>query len=74
MANKVAKIIVDKDACIGSATCVVIAPNAFELDTDGISQPKDTFTQHTDEELINAARSCPTQAIKLFDAQGNEIL
>ncbi len=71
--RKVATVTVDKKACIGAATCVVLAPNAFELDSDNIASLKTTALTHTDQELINAAASCPTQAIKLFDASGIEI-
>lgn len=71
--RKVAKVTVDKKACIGAATCVVLAPNAFELDSENIASLKTTALLHTDQELIDAAASCPTQAIKLFDANGAEI-
>ncbi len=71
--RKVKKITVDRNACTGAATCVVLAPQAFELDSEGVASVKATALSHTDEELIAAAISCPTQAIKLYDEQGNEI-
>ncbi len=70
----VSKIVVDKDACIGAGTCVVLAPNAFELDSKGIANVKmDAINQHTYDELLEAAKSCPTGAIKLFDQENKEI-
>ncbi|MBI2414525.1 ferredoxin [candidate division WWE3 bacterium] len=71
--RKVYKVAIDKNACIGAATCVVIAPKAFVLDKDGVVEALSTVLDHTDEELIQAAKSCPTQAIKLLDENGNEI-
>jgi len=73
MATKIKKIIVDKDACIGAATCIALAPQAFELNSDGIAVVKTTALDHTDQELIDAAKSCPTQAIKLVDENDNEV-
>lgn len=70
---KVAKIQIDRKACIGAATCVVIAPDAFELDAQGISVAKVDATNNSTELLLQAAKSCPVSAIKLFDEQGKVI-
>ncbi len=71
--RKVHKILIDRAACIGAGTCVVIAPKAFELDKDGIAVTLATSSEHTDEALLQAAQSCPTQAIKLLDEEGNAL-
>lgn len=71
--KKITKIVIDKDACIGAATCVALASKAFILNDDNVVELMDTAMEHTDEELIIAAKSCPTQAIKLLDASGNEV-
>lgn len=71
--RKVDKIQIDKGACIGAATCGILAPQAFQLDKDGIASLLPTAMTHTDEELIQAAKSCPTQAIKLLDKDNNQI-
>jgi len=76
MENKqqISKIVVDKGACIGAGTCVVLAPNAFELDSSGVAIVKiDAISHQTFEELLEAAKSCPTGAIKLFDENNKEI-
>lgn len=60
------KIIVDKDKCIGCGACVATAPKSFRLSEDGkaevIEPPKDS-----EEEIKNAAESCPVEAIKIVD-------
>lgn len=70
---KISKVIVDRAVCIGSATCVVTAPDAFELDSDGISVVKTDALKVDQETLLRAAKSCPVQAISVFDEDGNKI-
>ena len=47
MDKKIAKIYVDRDLCIGAASCVAIAPGVFALDDENKSdrrrQRDDTF-------------------------------
>ena len=71
--RKIHKIVIDREACIGAATCVVVAPKAFDLDQDSIAIVKDHALDVDDDTLLMAAQSCPTQAILLFDEGGNQI-
>ena len=69
---KIARIFVDRDLCIGAASCVAIAPGVFALDDENkavVTNPKGA----DDETILLAAQSCPTRAILLFDEQGNQI-
>lgn len=70
--RRVFRIEVDRDLCIGAASCVALAPETFEMDGEAKAIVKDTAA-HTDEEIIAAAESCPTKAISLFDEDGNRI-
>lgn len=70
--RRVARVEVDRDLCIGAASCIALAPETFELDAEGKAIVKDTAA-HTDEEIIAAAESCPTKAIALYDEDGNRI-
>lgn len=67
------KFHVDKDLCIGAATCVAIAPNTFLLDSEAKAIILDTAEADTDETIIDAARGCPTAAIIVEDTSGNKI-
>ncbi len=67
------KFHVDKDLCIGAATCVAIAPNTFLLDSDAKAIILDTAESDSDDTIIDAARGCPTAAIIVQDASGNNI-
>lgn len=71
--RKVHKIVVDRKACIGAETCVIVAPQAFEMDNDKIAIVKSEFYKAEDDTLFMAAQSCPTAAIILYDKDGNQI-
>lgn len=85
---KIAKLMVDRNLCIGAASCIAVAPGGFELDaenkavirrkaappTSDATERKDLEDEHIDDEtLLLAAKSCPTQAIIVFDEEGKQI-
>lgn len=66
------KIIVDREACIGAASCVAIAMKTFQLDAEGKAE---VIGEHdTREAIIEAARSCPTNAIRVLEDDGTPIV
>lgn len=86
--KKIGKIVVDRQLCIGAATCVVMAGDVFELDNENkaiIKRKKGKRDSGpatradlegegvTDEQLLLAAQSCPTKAIALYDEEGKQI-
>lgn len=69
---RIAKIVVDREACIGAAPCVTVAPGVFQLDEDFkayVVDPKGA----DDATILLAAQACPVQAILLYDEAGNQI-
>ena len=65
-------VIVDRAACIGSADCVAVAPTVFRLDQRRRVVLLDPAT--VDEDTIRrAAERCPTDAIILEDANGEQV-
>jgi ferredoxin len=58
---------VDRELCIGSGTCVRLAPRAFALDDEEISVVVDPEAAGEDK-LRLAAEACPTEAIRIVDA------
>ncbi len=62
------KVVVDFDRCQSNALCQSSAPEVFEVRDDGILY---LLTDAPSEELRSkveeAARLCPTQAIKILD-------
>lgn len=71
--RKIAKIVVDRDLCIGAGPCVAVGPMAFKLDKEAKAVVKKEWIKHSDDELIIAAQSCPVMAILLYDENGNQI-
>ena len=81
------KVRVDRALCIGAASCVAVAPDTFELDSEGkaVIKKKDgsmtsDFVNYSDindneTNIMNASKSCPVNAIIIVevDDKGNEI-
>jgi len=72
--NSNAKVVIKviNDKCISAATCIIHAPNTFDLDDNGIVYAKEG-TWDEAEKIIDGARSCPTTAIIVEDLQGNQL-
>ena len=64
---------IDRNLCIGAATCVAMAPKAWALDDAAKAIILDTAGEETDESLIEAARGCPVLAIFITDEDGKQI-
>lgn len=81
------RIVVDPDLCIGAASCVTIAPDTFQLNTEnkaevldhGIAEGGPSYerivdvTEEEKETIILGAQSCPTLAIIIFDEAGVQL-
>ncbi len=88
MPGKIKYLMVDRELCIGAASCVAIYPDVFQLDDEnkavilrknGVRTSEKTdvdmleVSAVDDDILLLAAQSCPTLAIYLYDADGNQI-
>jgi len=69
---KIGKIVVDRNLCIGAASCIAVAPGVFELDEENKAVMYDAKGAD-DETILLAAKSCPTQAIIVYDEDGKQI-
>ena len=82
------KIKIDRGLCIGAGTCVVFAHNTFELDNELKAVLKRSPESNegrspelvegkkkkdSDEDIIAAAKSCPTLAIILEGEDGKQV-
>lgn len=64
---------IDRDLCIGAATCVAIAPLTFNLDSEAKAIILENAGQDSDQIVLDAAKSCPTAAIILENEKGERI-
>lgn len=67
------KVWVDRNLCIGAATCVVVAPKTYELDSQAKAVILETSDQDTIDTIIEGAKSCPVAAIFIEDEKGNRV-
>jgi len=70
--SKIGKIVIDRDLCIGAASCLAVSGSTYEL--DGENKAVVTGADSVDDAtLMMSAESCPTKAILLFDKEGRQI-
>lgn len=67
------KVWVDRDLCIGAATCIAIAPNTFLLDSEAKAIFLDTIEQDSDDVILDSARGCPVAAIFIETKDGERV-
>lgn len=85
--GKIKKITVDRNLCIGVATCIMSANKVFEFDGENKATvimkdgsklsvaDRDAIADGaiTDDQILKAAQACPTKAIILEDENGTRI-
>jgi ferredoxin len=68
---------VDKSLCIGCCSCEIIAPNVFEINKNSKSNPKSSVINPKGagiNQIMNAAETCPTKAIRVENLDTKETL
>ena len=66
------KVKVDRELCIGIGNCVAIASTVFKIDKENKAVVPDPSS--VDEgTLMEAAESCPENAIIVEDDEGNQL-
>ena len=73
VAVRTLKVKVDRDLCIGAATCAALATKTFALDDEQKAIVLETAEGDTDESIIEAARACPVAAILIENAKGEKV-
>jgi ferredoxin len=63
---------IDQSRCIGAGNCVHIAPTVFQLDEENIAYLVNPSSVDN-ETLLDAAQSCPTNAIYLDTPDGKPV-
>jgi ferredoxin len=70
--SNIGKIVIDRDLCIGAASCIAVSGATYELDNENKAVVLDPNIAE-DSELMMSAESCPTKAILLYDKSGNKV-
>lgn len=64
--ERVMKIVVDRDRCVGTGMCESIAPDVFEVADDGtLVVHRETVTRQESSSIRQAVASCPAVALAL---------
>jgi len=53
--------------------CVADFPAGFGFDDEELAMVLATVGELSDKQLLRAARNCPSRAIMVFDADGNQV-
>lgn len=69
--GKLMKITVDQGKCQGRRNCISTAPDVFDLDEKFKAVVIDS-SGDSEENILKAARFCPTQAIILEDEKSGK--
>jgi ferredoxin len=67
------RIRIDRELCVGFGDCVSGAPEAFELDVEGLA----VFKQPEEVErvrLLAACDACPVDALSVWDESGAQVV
>lgn len=68
------KIIIDRDTCIGTANCIRVAGEVFELDNLKIVTFREDLKETDQKTLIEACSVCPVNALTAIDGDGNQLV
>jgi ferredoxin len=74
--SNIGKIAVDRDLCIGAASCIAVSGETWELDNENkavVTNAGAGANAVDDATLMMSAESCPTKAILLFDKSGVQV-
>lgn len=66
------RVRVNRNLCVGLGNCVALAPTVFEFDDENKAVVLDPDTV-SDDALLEAAESCPYDAIIILDDEGNQV-
>jgi ferredoxin len=61
------RVVIDTDECVSAGKCVASLPGFFAFDEHELATVIDGVTPPDDAALVRIARTCPSQAISLFD-------
>ncbi|MBI2611544.1 ferredoxin [Candidatus Gottesmanbacteria bacterium] len=66
-------VAIDRNLCIGAASCIAVAPKAFNLDNEAKAIFLPTAEEESSETILDAAKACPVAAIIIKDENGKQI-
>lgn len=71
--GKKLQVHIDRNLCIGAASCVAVAPKMFALDNEAKAIMLPTSNEEPLQSALDAAKSCPVAAIAIKDEAGTQL-
>lgn len=71
--GKKLQVHIDRNLCIGAASCVAVAPKMFALDNEAKAIILPTSAEESLQMALDAAKSCPVAAIFIKDEAGTQL-
>jgi ferredoxin len=65
---------IERKTCIGSANCIKLAPELFELDSENIVAFKGGSAPVQRDRVLEACQVCPVDALIVLDAAGDQLI
>ncbi len=65
---------IERALCIGSGSCVSVAPEVFELDEANVVAFREDVADIEPDRLVEACELCPVDALLAFDADGTQLV
>ena len=65
---------IDRDTCIGTGNCIIVAQDVFEFDDQDVCAFVDGPAGDDRAKLIEACKICPVDALILIDETGKQIV
>jgi len=65
---------IDRLLCVGFGDCISEAPEAFELDAEGVATFGAAPEQTAREQLIRACEACPVDALSVVQLDGTTVV
>lgn len=67
------RVEIDQDECMSVGRCVADFGAGFGFDDEELAVVLATVGELTDDQVLRAARNCPSRAITVFDADGKRL-
>lgn len=67
------RVRIDRELCVGFGDCVSGAPEAFQLDDEGLAVFKQPETVERSR-LLTACDACPVDALTVWDETGAQVV
>jgi ferredoxin len=65
---------IDRLLCVGFGDCITEAPEAFQLDAEGVATFGAASEQTAREQLIRACEACPVDALSVVQLDGTLVV